>query len=162
MPTHSVQILYVNTSPPMGTDKQVNITGIEMQKDFWCVDVLIQYVTFPLHHQSDVQICCTRHTSSPSRPKTSLSKKPAFSGQTWKYKKNLSRNLKYFGPESKYFFLGKLHPRHRTPATDILPTRTATVPPVSYTCHSQGPSFLTRLSDLLWQVLPMGHSGRQM
>lgn len=44
MPTHSVQILYVNSSPPIGADKQVNITGTEMQKDFWCVDVLIQYV----------------------------------------------------------------------------------------------------------------------
>lgn len=160
-PIHSVQIRSVNTSLPIGTDKQMNITGIEMQKDFRCVDlcvrcdlcsdVLMQCVTFPLHHQSELLTFCIVHTFSPSRPTTSLKK--LFFWTNLDIQKILSWNLKYFGSESKYFALEKLHLRHCTVETFYPPGWPVSLL-VSHTCHAHGPSFLMGLSDLLWQVLP--------
>lgn len=60
--------LHVNTSLPIGTDKQVNTAGIEMQRLQMCSGVGAGC------YQSEIQICCLLHTFSPCRPTTSLSK----------------------------------------------------------------------------------------
>lgn len=70
---------------------------------------------FPLHHQSDVQICCTLHTSSPSRPKTSLSKKTLlFLDKLGNIKKFKSKS-EIFWPRIKIFCFEKVAPK--TPHT---------------------------------------------
>lgn len=153
---HSVQIWSVNTSLPIGTDKQMNITGIEMQKDFRCVDLLMQCMTLPLHHQSETLIFCAVHIWALLGLQP-VYQKPSFSGQIWTYKKF---KLKYFGSESKYFVLEKLYLRHCTPARDILSTRMASVPP----CDTHLPCTWAILSHRIkWHSVTsptMGHSER--